>query len=102
MANERQLSGKSHEYEEVPLSELRRGRRGKHHDIVTSILKRLETVSLRSAVKIPLSSGKGVSLANLRAAVTRAATARGLQVETYSDDENLYVWKAQPIGKQKR
>jgi hypothetical protein len=102
LVNEGQFSGNKHEYEEVPLSELRRGRRGKHHEIIISILKRLEAVSPRSAVKIPLSSAKGVSLANLRAAVTRAATARGLCVQTYSDGENLYVWKAQPSSKKKR
>jgi hypothetical protein len=36
----------------------------------------------------------GATLANLRSAVHRASTSKGLGIETLSDEENLYIWKA--------
>jgi len=36
----------------------------------------------------------GITLANLRSAVHRASASRGLGIETLSDDDNFYIWKA--------
>jgi hypothetical protein len=81
-------------YERVVLADLRRSRRGKHHDLVAGIFQELESLPAGSAIKIPLAEVDGTTLANLRSAVHRASTSRGQGIETLSDEENFYIWKA--------
>jgi len=80
-------------YERVILTDIRRSRRGKHHDLVAGIFHDLESLPAGSAIKIPLAEVDGTTLVNLRSAVHRASTARGLGIETLSDEENFYIWK---------
>jgi hypothetical protein len=82
----------SPKYRQVELSTLRKGRRGKHHDLVERILQELETVPSNSALEIPL-VGVEIGLANVRSAVHRGAIAKGLEIETIADDKNFYVFK---------
>jgi hypothetical protein len=81
-------------YERVVLTDIRRSRRGKHHDLVGGIFQDLETLPAGSAIKIPLAEVDGTTLANLRSAVHRASASRGLGIETLSDEEHFYIWKA--------
>src|ERR1700688_4382481 len=81
------------EYERVILADIRRNRRGKHHDLVAGIFQDLESLPAGSAMKIPLAEVDGTTLANLRSAVHRASTSRGLGIETLSDEENFYIWR---------
>jgi hypothetical protein len=80
-------------YERVILADIRRNRRGKHHDLVAGIFQDLKSLPKGSAIKIPLAEVDGTTLANLRSAVHRASVSRGLGVETLSDEENFYIWK---------
>jgi hypothetical protein len=80
-------------YRRVELSSLRKGRRGKHHELVEGILSELEGVQPGSALEIPLDDVTGIGLANLRSAVHRASTSAGLVIETLADEKNFYVWK---------
>lgn len=79
-------------YRQVELSTLRKGRRGKHHDLVERILQELEAVPHDSALEIPL-AGVEIGLANVRSAVHRGAIAKGLEIETIADEANFYVFK---------
>jgi hypothetical protein len=81
-------------YDRVILADIRRTRRGKHHDLLGGIFQDLESVPEGSAIKIPLTDVDGTTLANLRSAVHRASTSKGLGIETLSDEENFYIWKA--------
>ena len=81
-------------YDRVVLADLRKGRRGKHHDLVNGIFQDLEKLPEGAAIKIPLGNVEGVSLANLRSAVRRATASRGMEVETLSDEANFYIWRA--------
>ena len=83
----------STKYRRVEVSELNRGRRGKHHDLVTGIVDELQTAPLGAALEVPLSGVGGIGLANLRSAVHRASTAAGITIETLADEKNFYVWK---------
>ena len=76
-------------FERVRLKELRQGRRGKHHDLVREILNDLDSLPKDQAVKIPLGE---LSAGNLRAAVSRAGSARNMKIASYSDDKFLYLW----------
>jgi hypothetical protein len=80
-------------YDRVVLANVRRNRRGKHHDLIQGIFQDLETLPVGSAIRLPLSGVDGITLANLRSAVHRASVARDLRVETLSDEENFYIWK---------
>jgi hypothetical protein len=80
-------------YDRVVLADIRRSRRGKHHDLVQGIFQDLESLPLGSAMKIPLKNVDGTTLANLRSAVHRASTSKGLPIQTLSDEENFYIWK---------
>ena len=80
-------------YDRVNLANVRRNRRGKHHDLIQGVFQDLETLPNGSAIKIPLASVDGITLANLRSAVHRASTSRGLEIETLSDEDNFYIWK---------
>jgi hypothetical protein len=80
-------------YRRVDLSSLRKGRRGKHYDLVDGILQELQGVQPGSALEIPLADVNGIGLANLRSAVHRASTSAGLEIETLADEKNFYVWK---------
>src|SRR5277367_6940605 len=88
------ISGANLNYDRVILADIRRTRRGKHHDLVGGIFEDLESLPAGSAIKIPLSEVDGTTLANLRSAVHRASTARGLLIETLSDETSFYIWKA--------
>jgi hypothetical protein len=81
-------------YRQVDISGLKTGRHGKHHELVEGIVQELVTLQAGSALEIPLADVGGVGLANLRSAVHRAATSRGLQIETVADSGNFYVWKS--------
>ena len=79
-------------YESVKIASLGTGRRGKHHDLMTGIMRELKLLKEGSALVIPLSDVDGVELANLRSAVHRAATDDGVNIQTKADKKTLYVW----------
>ncbi len=80
-------------FDSISQDELPFGRKGKHHKIISDILSDLDSLNGTRALKIPL-DGLSDSKANIRAALSRAAKLRGVNVVTSSDDNYLYVWKA--------
>ena len=88
--NQRQMQ----KYRRVDVANLKRGRRGKHHELVQGIVQELTSLQPGSALESPLAVVGGVGLANLRSAVHRAASSSGLNIETVADDGNFYVWRA--------
>ena len=86
-------------YRRVEVDSLRKGRRGKHHELMQDILRELDGLLAGSAMEIPLSDVGDIGVANLRSAVHRAANAHGLEIETLADEKNFYLWKAQSEAK---
>jgi hypothetical protein len=76
--------------ESVPLSSLKRHRRGKHFELMQQVLKGLAALSGESALKVPLGDR---SAKDLRSAVVRAANSQDIRISSSSDSGNLYVWK---------
>ena len=72
----------------VEIDGLRKGRHGKHHELMQDILRELDVLSAGSALEIPLSDA-GMGLANLRSAVHRAVNARGLKIGTLANEKEL-------------
>jgi|SRR5215475_14475871 len=79
-------------FERVALKDLRQGRKGKHNELVMSIIDELSAVPDGEAIKVPLKAMKGVSIQKIRAAVARGASSRGLKIATYADEEGFFVW----------
>jgi hypothetical protein len=82
-------------YGRVPVSTLKKSRKGKHHELLGRIMEDLNKSTSGYAVRIPLSGIKGLSVLNLRSAIVRTANKDGIKVSTSSDDQNFYVWKAE-------
>jgi hypothetical protein len=76
------------------ISGLKKSRKGKHHELLGRIMEDLKKSAPGYAVRIPLSSVKGLSVLNLRSAIVRVTNKDGIRVSTSSDDQNFYVWKA--------
>jgi hypothetical protein len=92
MSSQKDARGKRQQYESVSLSELKQCRLGKHHALMENILKQVRALPEGQAIKIPLRSVNGLSKANLRSALVRAANSRAMPVSTYSDRDYFYVW----------
>src|SRR5271157_6170949 len=69
------------------------GRKGKHQQIVSTILKDLDMLKDGSAIKVPLTE-LVESKEKVRSALNRATRKAGRTVATASDATFLYVWNA--------
>jgi len=67
------------------------GRHGKHKEIVTTILRDLDSLKPGSALKVPLAD-LAESKEKVRSALNRATRQTGRNVATASDADFLYVW----------
>ncbi len=82
-------------YERVPISEIFKGRRGKHNELILGVLRDLRSLPKDEAMRIPLKKVGGISLTNLRSAISRAAKSRKIKIRTSSDSDYLYLWKTE-------
>lgn len=89
-------------YGTMQIADLRISRRGKHHQLVSGILQRLDSLAAGSALIVPLDSVGEMSLPGLRSAVTRLTRAHHMAIKTYSDEKNFYIWKKSAGAKQRK
>jgi len=80
-------------FDTIPLEEVPRGRKGKHHTFVFEIISDLERLPAGAALKVPFADFKGIRLANIRAALNRVTKARRIDVSTSTDSDALYIWR---------
>jgi hypothetical protein len=79
-------------FDRVAVQDLPQGRQGKHHELTGEIAREMAALADGQAIRLPLKE-IGLSLPNLRSAVTRAMSSRGVKISTFSDGKNLFVWK---------
>lgn len=89
-------NGNGMHYESVNRADVPQGRKGKHRKAVADILADLSKLKVQQAVKVPLSSLNGEKMQNLRSALNRVTRERNVAVETSSDENYLYIWRADP------
>ena len=80
-------------YTTVTIGDVPRGRHGKHHGLVNEILDEVAGLKDGSALRVPVQTFGRVKLANVRAALGRAAKQKDLPIVTTSDDKYLFVWR---------
>ncbi|HEX4002238.1 MAG TPA: hypothetical protein VHX36_06290 [Candidatus Acidoferrales bacterium] len=78
-------------FKTVVQADVPQGRKGKHREIVTTILRDLDRLKDGSAIKVPLAE-LAESKEKVRSALNRATHKAGLRVATATDDSFLYVW----------
>ena len=89
-------TGNKTHYASLNRSDVPQGRKGKHRKAVADILADLSKLNAQQAVKVPLSSLNGEKMQNLRSALNRVTREKNIPVLTSSDEEYLYVWRADP------
>ena len=78
-------------FQTMEQADVPQGRNGKHKEIVTTILKDLDSLKEGAALKVPLAD-LAESKAKVRSALNRASTKAGRKVATASDATFLYIW----------
>jgi hypothetical protein len=91
-SNEDPVRSGSMRFESVSQADVPKGRDGKHKQIISQLLSDIDQLAAGSALKIPLADLPD-SKENIRAALSRAAAQRNLNIATSSNDEFLFVWK---------
>lgn len=79
-------------FESVAQADVPRGRNGKHHKIVYTILSDVESLDAGKALKVPISALDDTK-ENIRAALSRETRKRRTTIATAADDKFLYVWR---------
>ena len=84
----------SMKFKSILQADVPKGRDGKHKQIVLQLLSDIAQLSPGAALKIPLSDLPDTK-ENIRAALSRAARQKSIDLATSSDDAFLYVWKTE-------
>jgi hypothetical protein len=80
-------------FESVPLVDVPKSRKSKHKQIISQLLIDIALIDKGKALKLSLSELPDTK-ASIRSALNRAARRQELSLATSSDEEFLYVWKA--------
>ncbi len=92
MSGDRELAIGSMKFESILQVDVPKGRDGKHKQIILQLLSDIAQLNPGTALKIPLAELPD-SKENIRAALSRAARPKAIDLATSSDDTYLYVWK---------
>jgi len=80
-------------FKTITQADVPQGRKGKHREIVATILKDLDQLKDGTAIKVPLAELDS-SKEKVRAALNRATRKARLKVATATDADFLYIWNA--------
>jgi hypothetical protein len=95
--NDSVSNSNSMKFESVLQVDVPKGRDGKHKQIITQLLSDISKLDVGAALKIPLDQLADTK-ENVRSALSRAARQANINLATSSNDEFLYVWKAEAKG----
>jgi hypothetical protein len=95
--NDSVSNSNSMKFESVLQADVPKGRDGKHKQIITQLLSDISKLDVGAALKIPLDQLADTK-ENVRSALSRAARQANINLATSSNDEFLYVWKADAKG----
>jgi hypothetical protein len=81
-------------FQSIDQIDVPKGRDGKHKKIIGKLLNDIDQLRAGSALKVPLSKLTD-SKENIRSALNRATRQRGIEIQTSSDHDFLYIWKSE-------
>lgn len=84
----------SMKFESILQAQVPKGRDGKHKQIILQLLSDIAQLNVGSALKIPLAELPDTK-ENIRAALSRSARQKKIDLATSSDELFLYVWKTE-------
>ena len=87
------MNGRKNHFESIQRSDVPHTRKGKHRDMVASIIEELQSLRGSKALKIPRSTFGSAKIEHIRAALSRASAKTDLDLATSTDDEFFYVWR---------
>jgi hypothetical protein len=90
MASRQKINPPTH-FKSMIQADVPQGRKGKHKQVITLILRDLDGLKAEAALKVPLSE-LAESKEKVRSALNRATRKAGRKVATASDSNFLYVW----------
>ncbi|MEO6982803.1 MAG: hypothetical protein ABI072_06775 [Edaphobacter sp.] len=79
-------------FQSILQADVPKGRDGKHKQIIMQLFHDIAQLNEGSALKIPLEKLPDTK-ENIRAALSRAAHQKNIDIATSSNDEFLYIWK---------
>jgi hypothetical protein len=91
--NEDQSDFSPMKFQSILQVDVPKGRDGKHKNIIQQLLSDIARLDKGSALQIPLAELPDTK-ENIRAALSRAARQKNLNLATSSNEKFLYVWKA--------
>lgn len=80
-------------FESVSRSAVPTSRKSKHHEIVEKILRELDGLKTKRALRIPRSALGNAKIEHIRAALSRASAKNKTDLATSVDDNYFYVWR---------
>jgi hypothetical protein len=83
----------SDRFESIERGAVPTGRKSKHHNIVERILREVEDLRAKRALKIPRSALGSAKIEHIRAALSRASAKGEMELGTSVDDNYFYVWR---------
>ena len=82
-----------HNFDSVERGDVPTSRKSKHHEIVEKILREVDGLKARRALRIPRGALGEAKIENIRAALSRASAKIDVVLATSVDDNYLYVWR---------
>ncbi len=80
-------------FESISRSAVPTNRKSKHHQIVEKILRELDGLKTKRALRIPRSALGNAKIEHIRAALSRASAKNKTDLATSVDDNYFYVWR---------
>lgn len=80
-------------FESIERSAVPTDRKSKHHQIVEKILREVEGLKSRRALRIPRAALGDAKVEHIRAALSRASAKINVDLATSADDDYFYVWR---------
>jgi hypothetical protein len=87
------VRGNESEFEAIHRNDVPRTRTGKHHDIVEKIMREVEGLRGKKALKIPRGALGSAKIEHVRAALSRASARMQMELATSADEKYFYVWR---------
>jgi hypothetical protein len=90
---DRPVGRNDQQFDSIERSAVPTDRKSKHHEIVDKILREVDGLKTKRALRIPRSALGGAKIENVRAALSRASGKTKVELATSVDDSYFYVWR---------